>query len=124
MAITIRSAKRKKKFVKTKIVATIGPSSTTEKILLKMVKAGMSVARLNFSHGDYDHHVKVIEKIRKISAQEDIPVAILQDLCGPKIRLGQSGPSQACVVQHEPERPQNQAGRTPGAGSLEEKRNY
>jgi pyruvate kinase len=89
MAITIRPPKRKNKFVKTKIVATIGPSSSNEKILLEMIKAGMSVARLNFSHGNYDDHAKVIEKIRKISAHEDTPVAILQDLCGPKIRLGE-----------------------------------
>jgi pyruvate kinase len=85
----IKPVKKKNKFIKTKIVATIGPSSTDEKVLLRMVKAGMSVVRLNFSHGNYDLHREVIKKIRKIAQGEDIPVAILQDLSGPKIRLGQ-----------------------------------
>ena len=77
----------KKRFLKTKIIATIGPSSKDEKTLLQMIKNGMSVARLNFSHGKYEDHIDVIKKIRKLSESEDIPVAILQDLCGPKIRL-------------------------------------
>jgi pyruvate kinase len=85
----IKPVRKKNKFVKTKIIATIGPSSTSEKVLLRMVKAGMSVVRLNFSHGTHDLHREVIKKIRKISEGEDIPVAILQDLSGPKIRLGQ-----------------------------------
>ena len=85
----IRPVRKKNKLVKTKIVATIGPSSQDEKVLLRMVKAGMSVVRLNFSHGSHDLHREVIKKIRKISAGEDIPVTILQDLSGPKIRLGQ-----------------------------------
>jgi len=84
----IKTVAKKSKFVKTKIVATIGPSSMDEKILLKMIKGGMSVARLNFSHGNHDLHLEVIKKIRKISEGEDIPVTILQDLSGPKIRLG------------------------------------
>jgi pyruvate kinase len=79
---------KKSKFAKTKIVATIGPASTDESTLLKMIKNGMSAARLNFSHGSHDHHLEVIRKIRKLSAIEDIPVVILQDLSGPKIRLG------------------------------------
>lgn len=85
----IKPVRKKNKLVKTKIVATIGPSSQDEKVLLRMVKAGMSVVRLNFSHGNHDLHREVIKKIRDISASEDIPVAILQDLSGPKIRLGQ-----------------------------------
>ncbi len=80
---------KKNKFVKTKIVATIGPSCTDEKTLLRMIKEGMSVARLNFSHGDYNHHLEAIKKIRALSEAEETPVAILQDLCGPKIRLGE-----------------------------------
>jgi len=74
--------------VKTKIVATIGPASSDEKILDRMIEAGMSVARLNFSHGTYEHHLDIIRKIRAISKSKDKPTAILQDLCGPKIRLG------------------------------------
>ena len=78
----------KKHFAKTKIVATIGPASSDEKVIRKMIRAGMSVARLNFSHGSHEQHREVIRKIREISRLEDRPVAILQDLCGPKIRLG------------------------------------
>ncbi|MGD2085710.1 MAG: pyruvate kinase [Candidatus Aminicenantes bacterium] len=85
----IKPVRKKNKLVKTKIVATIGPSSQDERVLLRMVKAGMSVVRLNFSHGSHHLHREVIKKIRKISKDEDIPVAILQDLSGPKIRLGQ-----------------------------------
>jgi pyruvate kinase len=85
----IKPVNKKNKWVRTKIIATIGPSSTNEKTLLKMVKAGMSIARLNFSHGNHDVHRDVIKKIRKISLNEGMPVAILQDLCGPKIRLGE-----------------------------------
>ncbi len=74
---------------RTKIVCTIGPSSNSEKILTQMIKAGMNVARLNFSHGKYPEHKKVIDLIRKISQKLDQPVAILQDLQGPRIRLGE-----------------------------------
>jgi len=73
---------------RTKIVCTIGPSSNSEKILTQMVKAGMNVARLNFSHGKYSEHQKVIKTIRKLSQKLDQPIAILQDLQGPRIRLG------------------------------------
>jgi pyruvate kinase len=85
----IKPVGKKNKFVKTKIIATMGPSCKNEKVLLKMVKTGMSVVRLNFSHGSHDLHREAIKKIRNISEGEDIPVAILQDLSGPKIRLGQ-----------------------------------
>lgn len=78
----------KSKYVKTKIVATIGPATSDESIILKMIRKGMSVARLNFSHGTFEQHRAVIRTIRKISESEDHPVAILQDLSGPKIRLG------------------------------------
>ena len=72
----------------TKIVATIGPSCADEKTLTQMVKAGVNVARLNFSHGTYAAHKKLIRNIRKAEKTTKIPVAILQDLQGPKIRLG------------------------------------
>ena len=74
---------------KTKIVCTIGPASDSEKMLAELIDAGMNVARLNFSHGNHDEHGKVIERIRKISQQKNTSVAILQDLAGPKIRVGQ-----------------------------------
>jgi len=74
--------------VKTKIVATIGPACEDKKILLQMLKGGMAIARLNFSHGSHEHHLEIIRRLREISKEEDLPVTILQDLCGPKIRLG------------------------------------
>jgi len=73
---------------RTKIVCTIGPASNKEQILKRMIKAGMNVARLNFSHGKYPDHKKVINLIRKVSQQLDQPITILQDLQGPRIRLG------------------------------------
>jgi pyruvate kinase len=73
---------------RTKIVCTIGPASQSEKILTGLIEAGMDVARLNFSHGDYAFHEKMIKKIRRIAHRLERPVAILQDLQGPKIRVG------------------------------------
>lgn len=72
---------------KTKIVATIGPASESEKILEKMMKAGMNVARLNFSHGEYSWHKMVIDRIRKIAKKNNLNISILADLQGPKIRV-------------------------------------
>lgn len=74
---------------RTKIVCTIGPSSFDPKIIADMIDAGMNVARLNFSHGDHESHGKVIDLIRAISSEKKTCVTILQDLCGPKIRLGE-----------------------------------
>ncbi|MCD6497102.1 MAG: pyruvate kinase [Deltaproteobacteria bacterium] len=73
---------------RTKIVATIGPASSDEHTLARMVAAGMDVARLNFSHGDYASHEQLMNRIRKVSAEAGRHVAVLQDLCGPKIRTG------------------------------------
>jgi len=73
---------------RTKIVCTIGPTCETEAILTKMVKAGMNVARLNFSHGTWDWHLKALKIIRNVAKKTGEPVAILQDLQGPKIRVG------------------------------------
>ncbi|MDR2366603.1 MAG: pyruvate kinase [Deltaproteobacteria bacterium] len=73
---------------KTKIVATIGPSSSSAEVLRAMIKAGLNVARLNFSHGDHASHRAAIALIRKLAAEEGREVGILQDLSGPKIRLG------------------------------------
>lgn len=71
-----------------KIVATIGPATQSEKALEKAIKAGMNVARLNFSHGDHATHLQVIHSLRKLSKELAAPVSILQDLQGPKIRVG------------------------------------
>jgi len=72
----------------TKIVCTIGPSCEDVEILEKMVKAGMNVARLNFSHGTYENHAMLIKNIREVEKKTGHPIAILQDLQGPKIRIG------------------------------------
>ena len=73
----------------TKIVATIGPASSSRETLLKMVKAGMNVARLNFSHGSYEDHTRMIQLLRAVSSELNTPITLLQDLQGPKIRVGQ-----------------------------------
>jgi pyruvate kinase len=73
---------------KTKVVCTLGPASSNKSTLEKMIKAGMNVARLNFSHGEYKDFERIIKTIRQISKKLGIPVAIMQDLQGPKIRTG------------------------------------
>ena len=73
----------------TKIICTIGPASSDERILREMISEGMDVARLNFSHGDYKFHRDVIRKIRRISKELKRPVGILQDLQGIKLRIGE-----------------------------------
>ena len=72
-----------------KIVATIGPSSQDEDVLEKLILAGMNVARMNFSHGTHEQHAERIARIRKVSKKLGICVGILQDLQGPKIRVGE-----------------------------------
>ncbi len=74
---------------KTKIVCTIGPASEAPEILEQMIAAGMNVARLNFSHGDFSAHERVIQNIRAVSRKVGQRVAIMADLPGPKIRIGQ-----------------------------------
>lgn len=71
-----------------KIVATIGPASQREETLEKLILAGMNVARMNFSHGTHEEHAARIELIRKVSKKLHVAVGILQDLQGPKIRVG------------------------------------
>lgn len=71
-----------------KIVCTIGPSSARQEIVARLIRAGMDVARLNFSHGSYAEHANVVRWIRAESKRLNRPVAILQDLQGPKIRIG------------------------------------
>jgi pyruvate kinase len=73
---------------RTKIVATIGPASDSIAILRKMMLAGMNVARLNFSHGKYEDHAERIKRLRSVSEELDLPLMLLQDLQGPKIRVG------------------------------------
>ncbi len=73
---------------KAKIVATIGPASQDEAILEKLILAGLNVARLNFSHGTHEEHAERIGALRRVSEKLGVPVGILQDLQGPKIRVG------------------------------------
>ena len=73
---------------KAKIICTIGPASEDEQTLEALIKAGMDIARLNFSHGTHEEHRQKILKIRQISKKLGKPIAILQDLQGPKIRIG------------------------------------
>ena len=73
---------------RTKIVATIGPASRDAETLARMVHAGLDVARLNFSHGDRESHAENAERVRAAAERAGRPVAILQDLPGPKIRIG------------------------------------
>ncbi|MFH0969556.1 MAG: pyruvate kinase [Patescibacteria group bacterium] len=71
---------------KTKIVATIGPASENKEILRKMIQGGMNVARLNFSHGDYASHTRIIDTIRELSREMNTSIGIMADLQGPRIR--------------------------------------
>ena len=73
---------------KTKIVCTLGPASTDEDIIKKMLQAGMNVARLNFSHGSHEGHKQTIEKFRRVRDELGIPAAVLLDTKGPEIRTG------------------------------------
>jgi len=73
---------------KTKIVCIIGPASSSYEEIEQLIKNGMDVARLNFSHGNYEEHLQKIKYIRQASLEIGKPIAILQDLGGPKIRIG------------------------------------
>src|SRR5271169_1348203 len=73
---------------RTKIVATIGPASRDPDTLLRLVEAGMDVARLNYSHGTLDEHAETALRVRDAAGRAGRPVAILQDLPGPKLRIG------------------------------------
>src|SRR5436190_11610692 len=90
---TVRSMRR------TKIVATIGPASRQPDTLVRMVEAGMDVARLNYSHGTLEEHSETVRRVREAAGRAGRPVAILQDLPGPKLRIG---PVQDDVVELTP----------------------
>src|SRR5690606_653044 len=84
-----------------KIVATIGPATQSVENLEKAILAGMNVARLNFSHGTHDDHKSVIHNLRSLSKKLAAPVAILQDLQGPKIRVGRFKQGKITIKAHE-----------------------
>ncbi|MCJ7626303.1 MAG: pyruvate kinase [Anaerolineaceae bacterium] len=83
---------------KAKIIVTIGPSCRDELVIKEMIEAGMDVARLNFSHGSYDIHEKTIISLRKLSRQSKKPITILQDLQGPKLRVGEL-PTEGQIIK-------------------------
>ncbi len=78
-----------------KIVATLGPASSSEHVFRQLVRAGLDVARLNFSHGSHEQKLELIAMVRKVAAEESKPICILADLQGPKIRTG-------VLVDHKP----------------------
>ena len=73
---------------KTKIVATLGPASWDKETIREMVRAGLNVARINFSHGDHETHSNTIDTVRQVAKEEGTVVSIMADIQGPKIRLG------------------------------------
>ena len=75
-------------YKRTKIVCTMGPACDSDDILREMMKAGMNVARFNFSHGSYEEHHGRIERVRRIAAELDLPIGILLDTKGPEVRTG------------------------------------
>ena len=86
---------------RTKIVCTIGPASSSRGMLDRMVAAGMDVVRLNFSHGTHEEHAEVIRTIRDAEASWGHPITIVQDLQGPKVRLGRLVGGQALLLNGE-----------------------
>ncbi|MBU1219951.1 pyruvate kinase [Myxococcota bacterium] len=76
---------------RTKIVATLGPSSNTREVIGALIDAGMNIARINFSHGTHDEHEKLFYIVKEEARKRDRIVGVLGDLCGPKIRVGQLG---------------------------------
>src|SRR4030042_6777274 len=73
---------------RTKIVCTIGPSTSSASVIKELLKTGMDVARINFSHGTQKEHTSYIKTLRQTAKQADLPLAIMQDLPGPKNRTG------------------------------------
>lgn len=91
---------RTRRIGKTKIVCTIGPASSRSGVLRQMILAGMDVARLNFSHGTHEEHRAVLQRVRRLSERSGQPVAVMQDLSGGKIRLGEIENGE-CVVRRK-----------------------
>jgi pyruvate kinase len=73
---------------KTKIIATLGPATDSREVIEKLIDRGMNVARLNFSHGSHEDHRRRFDLVRQVASDLDVPIAIMQDIQGPKIRVG------------------------------------
>ena len=86
---------------KTKIVCTMGPASWTPDMIRRLIQAGMNVARLNFSHGDHEGHLQTFNEIRAAAKEAGKEIGILQDLAGPKIRLGELSADERVIHQGE-----------------------
>lgn len=89
-------------FRKTKIICTIGPASSGVQRLVRLAEAGMEVARLNFSHGTHEEHYEQIRAIREAEKISGKTIAILQDLQGPKIRIGKVENSEILLSDNAP----------------------
>jgi pyruvate kinase len=94
---------------KTKIVCTLGPASATRESIRSLIEAGLNVARINFSHGTHEAHAATIAIVREVAEELKVPVAILGDLQGPRIRIGvlaqpiQLVPGREVILAHEGE---------------------
>jgi pyruvate kinase len=91
----------RKSFSKTKIVCTLGPASQSIECIDKLIQAGMDVARLNFSHGTHQDHLRSIENVRMAGKKTGENICIVQDLCGPKIRIGKLSNGEAELIAGE-----------------------
>lgn len=85
----------------TKIVATLGPASSSDEVVRRLIQAGVDVFRLNFSHGTHETHLANIERVRRISKELDRHIALLQDIQGPKIRVGDIKGGQVTLVPRQ-----------------------
>ena len=91
---------------RTKIVATLGPASSSEAVLEQLIAAGATVFRLNFSHGSHEDHARTFHLIRSIAKRRGDAVAILQDLSGPKIRTTRVASAEGIALETGGFRPQ------------------
>ena len=82
-----REQERERRMRRTKIVCTIGPASNSEEMLKKLVRSGMNVARLNFSHGTHAYHKETMDRVKRVREEMNVPLAILLDTRGPEIRV-------------------------------------
>ena len=86
---TSNAQTRSASYSSTKIVCTLGPATATEDAVRGLVEAGMNVARINFSHGTHEQHVETVARVRAVADSMQRPIAILGDLQGPRIRIGE-----------------------------------
>ena len=97
MNVPLRS--RERHIRRTKIIATIGPASSDEETLTRLIESGVNTVRLNFSHGTPDEHADVVRRVRRIARQTGRAVGVLQDLQGPRLRTGTLAGGASVVLQ-------------------------